>query len=100
LGFGAQQAAAGFELFGLGVGSGYQCTDGDYCGVVDRIGAVYLCCGGCVVGRRVKVLSNIKHGPCGYLACSFIIFAGSDMSILETLWITTTSYATNVVAFK
>ena len=44
----------------------------------------------------VKVLSNINMGLAGILLF-FIIFAGPTMTVLETLWVTSSSYVGNVL---
>src|SRR5690554_6372269 len=47
----------------------------------------------------VKVLSNINMSLAGILLF-LVILAGPTMSILENLWATSCSYASNVVAFS
>lgn len=94
LGFGAQQAAGGLNyLFGVGSGINVQMA------IIVGVTALALLSVLRGLDGGVKVLSNINMSLAGLLLF-FIIFAGPTMSILETFWITTTNYATNVVAFS
>lgn len=94
LGFGAQQAASGLDyLFGMGSGINVQMA------IIVGVTAVALLSVLRGLDGGVKVLSNINMSLAGILLF-FVIFAGPTMSILENLWVTSTSYVTNVVAFS
>ncbi|MEH6560493.1 MAG: BCCT family transporter, partial [Marinobacter sp.] len=90
LGFGAQQAASGLDyLFGMGSGINVQMA------IIVGVTAVALVSVLRGLDGGVKVLSNINMSLAGILLF-FVIFAGPTMSILENLWVTSTSYVTNV----
>ena len=91
LGFGAQQAASGLDyLFGLGSGTNVQMA------IIVGVTAVALVSVLRGLDGGVKVLSNINMITAGVLLF-FILFAGPTMTILETIWVTSSSYVTNVV---
>nr|WP_269802563.1 BCCT family transporter [Marinobacter sp. G11] len=91
LGFGAQQAASGLDyLFGLGSGTNVQMA------IIVGVTAVALVSVLRGLDGGVKVLSNINMMTAGVLLF-FILFAGPTMTILETIWVTSSSYVTNVV---
>ena len=91
LGFGAQQAASGFDyLFDTGSGINVQMS------VIVGVTAVALISVLRGLDGGVKILSNINMSLAALLLF-FIIFAGPTMAILETLWITTSSYVVNVI---
>lgn len=94
LGFGAQQAASGFNyLFDTGSGINVQMA------IIVGVTAVALMSVLRGLDGGVKILSNLNMSLAGILLF-FIIFAGPTMSILETLWVTTSSYVANVVSFS
>ncbi|PCM43477.1 BCCT family transporter [Marinobacter sp. ANT_B65] len=94
LGFGAQQAASGFDyLFDTGSGINVQMA------IIVGVTAVALMSVLRGLDGGVKILSNINMSLAAILLF-FIIFAGPTMSILETLWVTTSSYVTNIVSFS
>ncbi|MEH6354568.1 MAG: BCCT family transporter [Marinobacter sp.] len=94
LGFGAQQAASGLNyLFGFGAGLNVQMA------IIVGVTAVALMSVMRGLDGGVKVLSNLNMGIAGLLL-AFIILAGPTMAILETMWITSSSYVTNVVALS
>ncbi|KAA1171314.1 BCCT family transporter [Marinobacter salinexigens] len=91
LGFGAQQAASGLNyLFDVGAGTNIQM------GIIVGVTAVALVSVLRGLDGGVKVLSNINMGLAALLLF-FIIFAGPTMSILETIWMTSSSYVANVL---
>ena len=91
LGFGAQQAAAGFDyLFDTGGGINVQMA------IIVGVTALALISVLRGLDGGVKVLSNINMGLAGILLF-FIIFAGPTMTVLETLWVTSSSYVGNVL---
>lgn len=91
LGFGAQQAASGLNyLFDVGAGTNVQMA------IIVGVTALALMSVLRGLDGGVKVLSNINMITAGVLLF-FIIFAGPTMTIMETIWITSTSYVTNVV---
>jgi BCCT family betaine/carnitine transporter len=91
LGFGAQQAAAGMNyLFGTGAGINVQMA------IIVGVSAVALISVLRGLDGGVKVLSNINMALAGILLL-FIIFAGPTMKILETIWITSSSYVGNII---
>ncbi|OEY67004.1 BCCT family transporter [Marinobacter sp. X15-166B] len=91
LGFGAQQAASGIEyLFGLSATINVQM------GIITGVTAVALISVLRGLEGGVKVLSNINMVLAGLLLF-FVIFAGPTMSILETVWVTSSTYVTQVV---
>jgi len=91
LGFGAQQAASGFNyLFDTGSGINVQMS------IIVGVTAVALISVLRGLDGGVKILSNINMSLAALLLF-FIIFAGPTMAILETLWITTSSYVVNVI---
>jgi len=94
LGFGAQQAASGFDyLFDTGSGINVQMA------IIVGVTAVALMSVLRGLDGGVKILSNINMSLAAILLF-FIIFAGPTMSILETLWVTTSSYVSNIVSFS
>ncbi|RBW50114.1 BCCT family transporter [Marinobacter sp. F3R11] len=94
LGFGAQQAASGFNyLFDTGSGINVQMA------IIVGVTAVALMSVLRGLDGGVKILSNINMSLAAILLF-FIIFAGPTMSILETLWVTTSSYVANIVSFS
>ena len=91
LGFGAQQASAGMNyLFDIGAGTNVQMA------IIVGVTAVALVSVLRGLDGGVKILSNINMSLAGILMF-FVIFAGPTMEILQTLWITSSSYVTNVV---
>ncbi|MBW0149154.1 BCCT family transporter [Marinobacter arenosus] len=91
LGFGAQQAASGLSyLFDVSSGINVQMA------IIVGVTALALISVLRGLDGGVKVLSNINMGLAGLLLF-FIIFAGPTMTVLETLWVTTSSYVANVV---
>jgi BCCT family betaine/carnitine transporter len=91
LGFGAQQAASGFDyLFDTGSGTNVQMA------IIVGVTAVALISVLRGLDGGVKVLSNINMGLAGLLLF-FVIFAGPTMTILETMWTTSSSYVMNMV---
>ena len=91
LGFGAQQAAAGMNyLFDIGAGTNVQMA------IIVGVTAVALVSVLRGLDGGVKILSNINMSLAGILMF-FVIFAGPTMEILQTLWITSSSYVSNVV---
>ncbi|SHK81833.1 betaine/carnitine transporter, BCCT family [Marinobacter antarcticus] len=91
LGFGAQQAAAGMNyLFDTGAGTNVQMA------IIVGVSAVALVSVLRGLDGGVKVLSNINMALAGLLLL-FIIFAGPTMKILETLWVTSSSYVGNII---
>jgi len=91
LGFGAQQAASGLNyLFDVGAGTNIQMA------IIVGVTALALVSVLRGLDGGVKVLSNINMITAGVLLF-FILFAGPTMTILETIWITSSSYVTNVV---
>ena len=94
LGFGAQQAASGLSyLFGISSGVNVQMAIITGVTFVALISVVRGLDGG------VKVLSNINMGLAGLLLF-FIIFAGPTMTIIETMWTTSSSYVCNMVTLS
>lgn len=90
LGYGAQQAASGLDfLFQTGSGLNIQIA------VITGVTAVALLSVLRGVDGGVKVLSNLNMGLAGLLLF-FVIFAGSTLGILENLWVTASSYASNI----
>jgi len=91
LGFGAQQAAAGLDyLFGISSGINVQMA------IITGVTAAALASVLRGLDGGVKLLSNINMSLAALLLF-FIIFAGPTMTIVETIWITTSSYVGNVV---
>ncbi|SDX71652.1 BCCT family transporter [Marinobacter mobilis] len=91
LGFGAQQAASGLHyLFGMSSGINVQMAIITGVTFVALISVVRGLDGG------VKVLSNINMVTAAALLL-FIIFAGPTMAILDTMWVTTSTYAANIL---
>nr|WP_241264505.1 BCCT family transporter [Marinobacter daepoensis] len=91
LGFGAQQAASGLDyLFQLGSGTNVQMA------IIVGVTAVALISVLRGLDGGVKVLSNINMITAGVLLF-FIVFAGPTMTILETIWVTSSSYVANIV---
>ncbi|MDN6320659.1 MAG: BCCT family transporter [Marinobacter sp.] len=91
LGFGAQQAASGLHyLFGWGSGINVQMA------IIVGVTAVALMSVLRGLDGGVKILSNLNMSLAGILLF-FVIFAGPTMSLLENLWVTASSYVTNVV---
>ena len=91
LGFGAQQAASGMDyLFGISSGIGVQMT------IITGVTLVALLSVLRGLDGGVKVLSNINMGLAALLLF-FIIFAGPTMTIIETLWVTSSTYVANIV---
>ncbi|GAA3560212.1 MULTISPECIES: BCCT family transporter [Marinobacter] len=91
LGFGAQQAASGMDyLFGISSGIGVQMT------IITGVTLVALLSVLRGLDGGVKVLSNINMGLAALLLF-FIIFAGPTMTIIETLWVTSSTYVANIM---
>ena len=91
LGFGAQQAASGLDyLFDTGAGTNVQMA------VIVGVTALALISVLRGLDGGVKILSNINMITAAVLL-AFIVFAGPTMTILETIWVTTSSYVANVV---
>ncbi len=91
LGFGAQQAASGLDyLFGISAGINVQMA------IITGVTFVALISVLRGLEGGVKVLSNFNMGLAA-LVLLFIIFAGPTMSILETIWVTSSSYVANIV---
>ncbi|MFL1467465.1 BCCT family transporter [Marinobacter sp. HN1S83] len=91
LGFGAQQAASGLEyLFGISSGINVQMA------IITGVTAVALISVLRGLDGGVKVLSNFNMALAGILLF-FIIFAGPTMTIIETLWVTSSTYVTNII---
>ena len=94
LGFGAQQAAAGLSyLFDVSAGINVQMA------IIVGVTAVALISVLRGLDGGVKVLSNINMSLAGILLF-FIIFAGPTMTVLETLWVTSSSYVGNILQFS
>lgn len=94
LGFGAQQAASGLHyLFGLSAGINVQMA------IIVGVTAVALLSVLRGLDGGVKVLSNLNMSLAGLLLF-FVIFAGPTMSILENLWVTSSTYVSNMVSFS
>ena len=94
LGFGAQQAASGLSyLFDISGGVNVQMA------IIVGVTAVALVSVLRGLDGGVKVLSNINMSLAGLLLF-FIIFAGPTMTVLETLWVTSSSYVGNVVGLS
>jgi BCCT family betaine/carnitine transporter len=91
LGFGAQQAASGMNyLFDTGAGTNVQMA------VIVGVTALALISVLRGLDGGVKILSNINMAIAGILLF-FVIFAGPTMAILETIWVTSSSYVANVI---
>lgn len=91
LGFGAQQAASGFNyLFDTGAGTNVQMA------IIVGVTALALISVLRGLDGGVKILSNINMGVAGVLLL-FVIFAGPTMTILETLWVTSSNYVGNAL---
>ena len=91
LGFGAQQAASGLDyLFDTGNGINVQMA------IIVGVTALALISVLRGLEGGVKVLSNINMGLAALLLF-FVIFAGPTMTILETIWVTSSSYVVNMV---
>ncbi|NWO04438.1 MAG: BCCT family transporter [Alteromonadaceae bacterium] len=91
LGFGAQQAASGLDyLFGIGGGINVQM------GIIVGVTAVALASVLRGLDGGVKLLSNLNMMTAGVLL-AFIVFAGPTMTIIETIWVTSSSYVANLV---
>jgi BCCT family betaine/carnitine transporter len=94
LGFGAQQAASGFDyLFGIGSGINVQMA------IIVGVTAVALMSVLRGLDGGVKLLSNINMGIAAVLLF-FVIFAGPTIEILKTMLVTTTSYVSNFASFS
>ncbi len=94
LGFGAQQAAAGLSyLFDISGGINVQMA------IIVGVTAVALISVLRGLDGGVKVLSNINMSLAGILLF-FIIFAGPTMTVIETLWVTSSSYVGNILQFS
>ncbi len=91
LGFGAQQAAAGLQyLFGL------EATINVQMAIITGVTAVALISVVRGLDGGVKVLSNVNMVLAGSLLF-FVIFAGPTMEIFHTMWVTSTTYVTQIV---
>lgn len=91
LGFGAQQAASGLNyLFDTGSGTNVQIA------IIVGVTAVALFSVVRGLEGGVKLLSNINMGMAAILLF-FVIFAGPTMDILQTIWVTSSQYVTNVI---
>ncbi|MGF2686357.1 BCCT family transporter [Marinobacter sp. DUT-3] len=91
LGFGAQQAASGLDyLFGISSGINVQMA------IITGVTAVALISVLRGLDGGVKILSNFNMALAGILLF-FIIFAGPTMTIVETLWVTSSTYVANIV---
>ncbi|MEP1216556.1 MAG: BCCT family transporter [Marinobacter sp.] len=91
LGFGAQQAASGLDyLFGISSGINVQMA------IITGVTAVALISVLRGLDGGVKILSNFNMSLAAILLF-FIIFAGPTMTILETLWVTSSSYVGNAL---
>src|SRR5690554_3212807 len=91
LGFGAQQAASGLDyLFGMGAGINVQMA------IIVGVTSLALISVLRGLDGGVKVLSNINMVTAGVLLF-FVIFAGPTLAIVETIWITSSTYVANVV---
>ena len=91
LGFGAQQAASGMNyLFETGSGINVQMA------IIVGVTALALISVLRGLDGGVKILSNINMALAGILLF-FVIFAGPTMAILETLWVTSSTYVANIV---
>ncbi|WP_336368027.1 BCCT family transporter [Marinobacter sp. C2H3] len=91
LGFGAQQAASGLNyLFDTGSGTNVQIA------IIVGVTAVALFSVVRGLDGGVKLLSNINMGMAAILLF-FVIFAGPTMDILQTIWVTSSQYVTNVI---
>ena len=91
LGFGAQQAASGFDyLFDTGNGINVQMS------IIVGVTAIALVSVLRGLEGGVKVLSNINMSLAALLLF-FVIFAGPTMAILETLWVTSSTYVANII---
>lgn len=91
LGFGAQQAASGLDyLFGVSSGINVQMA------IITGVTAVALVSVLRGLDGGVKILSNLNMALAGILLF-FVIFAGPTMSIIETIWTTSSTYVANVV---
>jgi len=91
LGFGAQQAASGLEyLFGVSSGINVQMA------IITGVTAVALVSVLRGLDGGVKILSNFNMALAGILLF-FIIFAGPTMTIIETMWVTSSTYVANII---
>lgn len=91
LGFGAQQAASGLDyLFGISSGINVQMA------IITGVTAAALISVLRGLDGGVKILSNINMSLAALLLF-FIIFAGPTMTIIETIWATSSSYVGNVL---
>ena len=91
LGFGAQQAASGLSyLFGISPGINVQM------GIIVGVTALALISVLRGLEGGVKVLSNINMMIAAVMLL-FIIFAGPTMKLLETMWVTSSSYVMNII---
>ncbi len=91
LGFGAQQASSGLEyLFGISSGINVQMA------IITGVTAVALISVLRGLDGGVKVLSNFNMSLAGILLF-FIIFAGPTMTIVETIWVTSSTYVANII---
>ncbi|MDX1754666.1 MAG: BCCT family transporter [Marinobacter sp.] len=91
LGFGAQQAASGIDyLFGTSSGITTQMT------IITGVTLVALVSVLRGLDGGVKVLSNINMSLAALLLL-FIIFAGPTMTVLDTLWVTSSTYVANIL---
>lgn len=94
LGFGAQQASAGLNyLFDTGAGTNVQMA------IIVGVTALALISVLRGLDGGVKILSNVNMALAGLLLF-FVIFAGPTMTVLETLWTTSSSYVGNIVQFS
>ena len=91
LGFGAQQAASGLNyLFGTGADTNIQMA------IIVGVTALALISVLRGLDGGVKILSNINMAVAGILLL-FVIFAGPTMTVLETLWVTSSNYVGNAL---
>jgi len=91
LGFGAQQAASGLDyLFGVSSGINVQMA------IITGVTFVALISVLRGLDGGVKILSNFNMVVAAVLLL-FIIFAGPTMAIIDTIWVTSSSYVTNFV---
>ncbi|MDX1456021.1 MAG: BCCT family transporter [Marinobacter sp.] len=91
LGFGAQQAASGMDyLFGTSSGIATQMT------IITGVTLVALVSVLRGLDGGVKVLSNINM-VLAALLLFFIVFAGPTMTVLETMWVTSSTYVANII---
>jgi len=91
LGFGAQQAASGLDYL-AGTGAGFNVLMAIIVGVTSL--ALFSVVRGLDGG--VRLLSNINMGVAALLLL-FVLLAGPTMSILQTLWLSASSYMANIL---